>query len=119
MNPIKNSWGVTLKALVAYAVVAAVGVAAVSAQEAPDENRWPLQLDTEYGQVIIYQPQYESYQNNILEARAAVSITPTGQTDAVFGAIWFEARLSTDLDTHMALCDDLKVTAASFPTNGA
>ena len=116
MNPIRNSWGMTLKVLVAYAVVAAVGVAAASAQEAPDENRWPVQLDTEYGQVIIYQPQYESYQNNILEARSAVSITPKGQTDAVFGAIWFEARLSTDLDTHMALCDDLKVTAAKFPT---
>jgi hypothetical protein len=92
----------------------------LSATTAVSQNEasltWPLQLDADFGQVVVYQPQLESYANNVLEARAAVSVTQKGKTEPVFGAIWFEAHLLTDIDTRIATCEDLRVTAAKFPT---
>jgi hypothetical protein len=79
-------------------------------------SKWPLQLDGDRGRIVIYQPQIESYQGNILEARAAVAVTPKGKKEPVFGAIWFKSRMSTDLDTRLISCEDLEVTAAKFPT---
>jgi hypothetical protein len=73
-------------------------------------------LDGDGGQIIIYQPQSESYQGNMLEARAAVAVTLKGATEPVFGAMWFAARMSTDLDARLISCENLQVTAASFPT---
>jgi hypothetical protein len=89
---------------------------AVSQTNDADVLQWPLQLDGERGQIIIYQPQIESYRGNTLEARAAVSVTRKGESEAVFGAMWFEARMSTDLDARLISCEDLNVTAATFPT---
>jgi len=110
VDSISRRWIVAL--VLVYAACAAT---TALGQEDP-ADRWPLQLDADFGQIIIYQPQLESYENNILEARAAVSVTLTGTTEPIFGAIWFEARLETDIDTRMATCVDLEVTAAKFPT---
>jgi hypothetical protein len=81
-----------------------------------EATRWPLQLDGEGGPIIVYQPQFESYRGNMLEGRAAVSVTPRGKKEPLFGAMWFEARMSTDLDARVISCENLKVTAAKFPT---
>jgi hypothetical protein len=53
--------------------------------------------------------------NNLLEGRAAISFTPKGGTEPVFGAIWFEARLETDLDARTASISDLKIPRVRFP----
>ena len=97
-------------------VLAICAPSAAFAQDSGDEARWPLQLDATEALIIIYQPQFESYKGNILEARAAVSVTIAGSSEAMFGAMWFEARMSTDLDARTISCLDLKVTAAKFPT---
>ncbi|MEE8572359.1 MAG: hypothetical protein V3T20_03780 [Gemmatimonadota bacterium] len=77
---------------------------------------WPRQLDGERAQVIVYQPQLESYSGDRLEARAAVSVTMKGETEPVFGALWFEARVLTDLDTRMVSLESVEVTATQFPS---
>ncbi len=86
-------------------------------QEATEEAAlgWPREVEGDKGRIVIYQPQVESYEGNRLESRAAVSVTPTGKTEPVFGAVWFAARLATDMDTHMATLESLEVTAAVFP----
>ncbi len=87
-----------------------------SAQTDPDTPvAWPRELAAEQGKIVIYQPQLESFQADRIEARAAVSVTPTGQTVPVFGACWFEARVATDFDTREVSLLELKVTAAKFP----
>jgi hypothetical protein len=86
------------------------------AQDEASETAWPRQLDGEQGSIVIYQPQIESYANNILECRAALSITRAGQSEPLFGAAWFKAWLSTDLDTRIATLENVEVTAAKFPT---
>ncbi len=92
----------------------------IPADQAQDEAAeaapgWPREVDGDLGHIVIYQPQVESYEGNRLESRAAVSVTPTGKTEPVFGAVWFEVRLATDMDTHMASLERMKVTAAVFP----
>lgn len=92
-----------------------VMAAAGSRAQTGDPYAWPRQLDADFGQVIIYQPQVESFSGNILEARAAVSVTVQGQNQPVFGAMWFKTRIATDFDENVGFLEALEVTAAKFP----
>ncbi|MCZ6767338.1 MAG: hypothetical protein O7D32_10460, partial [bacterium] len=76
---------------------------------------WPVELDSDFGKIVIYQPQVESYTGNILEARAAVAVTTIDGGTPVFGAVWFEARMATDLDERTVTCEAVQVSAAKFP----
>ncbi len=57
---------------------------------------WPREIDAPGGRIVLYQPQPESFKGDRLAARAAVSVTPKGEAEPVFGAIWFDALVSTD-----------------------
>ncbi len=83
--------------------------------EGPDDIGWPREIDNEQGTVIMYQPQLDSLKNNVLEGRAAVSFTPKGGHEPVFGAIWFKARLETDLDARTASILNLEIPRVHFP----
>jgi hypothetical protein len=76
---------------------------------------WPKSLKDDKGEVVIYQPQVESYEGNVVEARAAVSVQMAGQDAPIFGAMWFKSFLTTDLETRTASLDRVEVTAARFP----
>ncbi len=90
--------------------------AASLGQDEENAVSWPRQLDGERGQIIMYQPQIESYSGDKLEARAAVSVTAKGESEPVFGAVWLEARVVTDMDTRMVSLESVKVTTAQFPS---
>jgi hypothetical protein len=99
-------------ALVASFLVLPVGVARAQDDETLS---WPRQLDGELGQIVIYQPQFEEYSGDMLKARAAVSVTPRGETEPDFGAVWFDARLATDTDARTVSLESIVVTDARFP----
>ena len=86
-----------------------------SPQSADDGLEWPRQIIVPQGKVVIYQPQPESFEGNILESRAAVSVTPKDKTEPVFGAVWFKARVQTDRDAHIVRFLDIKVPRVRFP----
>ena len=50
------------------------------------EDDWPREIVAPEAKVVIYQPQLESFKENRLTARSAVSVTKTGTTEPVFGA---------------------------------
>jgi hypothetical protein len=79
------------------------------------ELEWPRDIEVPKGKIVIYQPQLESFKGNKLTARAAVSVTQKGETEPVFGAVWFDARVSTDRDTRVVTLLDLDVPQAKFP----
>lgn len=101
-------------------LVLALGPAARGlGREAPEEPldlEWPLLLETEGGTIVVYQPQMETMTQVEAQARAAVSVTPAGESEPHFGAMWFWARIETDLDDRIVDFADLQVTAARFPT---
>ena len=84
-------------------------------QDENDELDWPRKITGEKGEIVIYQPQVESFVGDKLESRSAVSVKVAGQEDMIFGAMWFESRLATDMETRMATLVSTKVTAAKFP----
>ncbi len=88
--------------------------AAPSAAAAPDP--WPRQVKSETDTFLIYQPQLESWSNNQLEGRSAVSVGIAGSKDPVFGVIWFTARTEVDKVNRVVFLEDLNITRTSFPS---
>jgi hypothetical protein len=75
---------------------------------------WPRKLDTGTELISIYQPQVNSLEGDMLDARAAISVKKKGE-GLVFGAMWFTSRLITDFDTRLVSLEDVKIQAVKFP----
>ncbi len=80
-----------------------------------EEVGWPRQIDVPEAKIVMYQPQLETFKDNKLTARAAVSVTKTGETEPVFGAVWIDATLSTDRDTRIVNLISVDIPMAKFP----
>ena len=74
---------------------------------------WPQEITAEEGTIVVYQPQPETLEGNVLSGRAAVSLAVKDKDDLVFGAMWFSARL--DVSGDMATVRDFKVTKVTWP----
>jgi len=101
----------------AWALVTMLGLApfTVTAQGATDPSAWPRQIDADEGKVVIYQPQVDSFIGDVIESRAAIAVTPRGQEEPVFGAIWSSARVETDRDTRTVRVVEVKVKDIRLP----
>ena len=82
---------------------------------AEEEYNWPRKIERNGATIIIYQPQVEELSANTLESRAAVSVSTEEYPTPVFGAMWFECKISTDRDERIVRLLDVDVTAAKFP----
>jgi len=80
----------------------------------PDGLSWPREVQIEGNTITLYQPQLESFQDDILEGRMAISVKP-GKGDMVFGAIWFRARMRTDLDERLVELEKMDIIRTAFP----
>lgn len=76
---------------------------------------WPREIRTPEADIVIYQPQLETFDGNKLTARAAISVTRKDADEPVFGAIWFASRVSTDRDERLVTFLDINVTDIKFP----
>ena len=76
---------------------------------------WPREIQSPEGTITMYQPQIDSFKNNFMSARAAVSITADGATEPVFGAVWLDCRVQTDRPTRIVTLEDVKVKDIKFP----
>lgn len=81
-----------------------------------DEISWPQEVKSDDGAVVlIYQPQIETFSNNTLEGRAAVSVkTPANKNVPVFGAVWFKAKIDTDFSTRTAIIRNIEISDVRF-----
>ncbi len=85
------------------------------AQEDENQLTWPIEIESEGGFVTtLYQPQLESFEANILEGRMTVTIKPP-EKEMIFGAVWFKARMSTDLDKRTVLLEKMGIIKTHFP----
>ena len=66
-------------------------------------------------EVVMYQPQLESLNGDVLTARAAVSVRKPGQQDPVFGVVWLQSRVATDRVARTVQILDANITKARFP----
>ncbi len=82
---------------------------------ADNKADWPREIKTKNAKIVIYQPQVESFNGDILESRAAIAVTVKKSEGPVFGAAWFKNRVSTDKNTRMVTLQELTVTDIKFP----
>lgn len=89
---------------------------ALNAQSSEENSySWPIEIESENGFVTtLYQPQLESFVADVIEGRMAVTIKP-GEAEMVFGALWFKARVSTDLDNRTVLLEKIDIIKTHFP----
>ncbi len=82
------------------------------------QQDWPKTISASNGDLIkIYQPQPESYSNNILKSRAAISIVQSGKTEPVFGTWWFTAQTASAGDGRSISIQSLQVNDLRFPAD--
>lgn len=78
------------------------------------QTTWPkeIPIGKSGGKVIIYQPQPDALEGITLTGRAAIAGKEKASDELVFGAIFFEAKLSTDKATRKAGLESIKITNA-------
>jgi len=76
---------------------------------------WPIEIESEDGFVTtLYQPQLESFHEDILEGRMAVTIKPP-EKELIFGALWFKARMATDIENRTVVLEKMDIIKTHFP----
>lgn len=79
------------------------------------ENEWPREIQVPKATIVIYQPQPETFKDNHLTGRSAVSVTMKDNPEPVFGAAWYDASIATDRDNRTVEVQEVKVTKVKFP----
>ncbi|HSM06234.1 MAG TPA: hypothetical protein VK858_16560 [Longimicrobiales bacterium] len=91
------------------------GLLAVSSPlAAQEEPAWPREVDVEGGRLVVYQPQPESFEGNVLTGRAAAQFE-RDEGEPIFGTLWFTSQVDADADGGTALVRDVTVTRARWP----
>jgi hypothetical protein len=69
--------------------VAALFTATASKAQGTQEidTSWPREIESDLGKIIIYQPQLDSLDGNIITGRAAVSLQGPAKKEPLFGAL--------------------------------
>jgi len=78
-----------------YTFLCAVGLVTL-VQSATAQTSWPKAIDAQGNNLKLYEWQPESFADNTLKARAAVSVVASGKTDPVFGMAWIKATTETN-----------------------
>jgi hypothetical protein len=108
---IKWIFNITLFCGLAFA---GIGNQPVHAQDSEGEQTWPRAITGKQGHIVMYQPQVESRKDNLLTARAAISLSKTEDGEPEFGAVWFTAEVEIDSDDRTAVLRNFKVTKLAF-----
>lgn len=89
----------------------------VSTQTWAKENnitKWPMEIKTEQGVVLVYQPQPETLTDNNLKGRAAVVLKLKELNGPIFGAIMFNAHLETNRRKSTTTITNVRVNNIHF-----
>ena len=80
---------------------------------------WPRTILTDSTQMVIYQPQVDSWQNGKLEARAAVAATERTTGQSLYGTVWLSGKTTLDQEKRLVTLYDIDAKKATFPSAGA
>src|SRR5689334_11052172 len=101
--------GALVASLTLVAALAVVGPA-----QAQDSG-WPRQFDSSSGSFVIYEPQPEDLNGDLLSSRAAFSLERSGDAQPTFGVLWFTEHIQVDRDSSTATGRDLDVLKVRMP----
>ncbi len=72
-------------------------------------------VDLSTGQVLVYQPQINSWKDNQLDFRAALAYKADGSKDQAFGVVFATTRTQVDRAQRNVVFEDLKIGKLDFP----
>ncbi len=75
---------------------------------------WPLLSKENKTEITVFKPVVESFNNNTLSFRAAISVVQNNDTP-VFGAIWGNAQLEHNASTRITKILSIAITDLRFP----
>ncbi|HTI90329.1 MAG TPA: hypothetical protein VL727_07040 [Puia sp.] len=102
--------------LLAALSVSVVARAQDAAPQQQQQQDWPRSFTTDDGTVVkIYEPQPESFSDNVLKSRWAISVLQNGKTEPVFGTFWSVSNVETDRDNRRVVIQSVKVPNVKFP----
>jgi hypothetical protein len=80
------------------------------------QQDWPRTFTTDDGTVVkIYEPAPESFSDNVMKSRWAISVVQPGKSDPVFGTFWSVSNVETDKDSRRVIIQSAKVPNVRFP----
>ena len=101
---------------VAALALAALIALPMAAPARADDPGWPRQFDSASGSIVIYQPQPEDLDGDVLTGRAAFSLQKSEAPDPTFGVLWFHrAHRDRPRQQHGDGRADLDVTKVRLP----
>ena len=105
----------------AFAVFVACGpqTAALAQSATPGEipvDSWPHTVSAGGDKLTVYEPQVESWQGNVLRARAAIGVETPALPKPTYGVVHYTARTEVDKAAGMVTLNDFRVVRAQFPT---
>jgi hypothetical protein len=83
---------------------------------------WPRPITLGKATGLVYQPQVNSWQGNVLDFRAAVAVKPSGAKEETYGMVSGTAQTLVDKVTRKVTLEWITLTKIVFPTlpdNGA
>lgn len=101
----------------------ATTAATASAAHTVDARAWPRSYNADGVEFSIFQPQVDSWEGNVIKARAVMAVK-TGETKGAdgkavaqqsYGVLWLSARTETDKGAREVVLDQLTVEKANFP----
>ena len=76
---------------------------------------WPREFDSSSGPFVIYQPQPERLNGDVLSGRAAFSLQKTGDAHPTFGVLWYGETIEVDRDSSVVTARGFDVTKVRLP----
>ena len=73
-------------------------------------------MDLTGAQVLVYQPQINSWTDNQLDFRAALALKQDGSKDQAFGVIFATTRTQVDKVMRTVVFENLQISKIDFPT---
>lgn len=93
--------------------------ASQSIETVQPETVWPRVIEDAERSITVYQPQIERWQDDTLEARAAVAVDKPGTDTQTLGVVWFKAHTAVDRESDRVALDNIEVVKTSFPSDPA
>ena len=90
---------------------------AVSVVGTPSTLPWPTQISARDDRFVVYQPQFDKWEGDRIEGRAAVAVFALAEEQPrSFGMVWISARAETNRGSGIVTLRDLAITRVDFPT---
>lgn len=83
------------------------------------QTPFPREITAPEGSVVVYQPQPETLEGNVLTGRAAMSLDLEGREDPIFGVFWFTAIVEDNDDSGLTYLRDIRVSQVRWPDSTA